>query len=240
MPVSAIELIPAMAVIAVAATLQGIVGIGFNVIAVPVLLLIDPVLAPVPNLLLAVPLTVWQLLRERGEIDRTGVAWIIVGRLPGGLIGLWLLLILSDTVLQVTIALIVLGVVFVVWRGVAIRRTRTTEFGTGVVSGITGIVGAIGGPPVGLLYRDAPPSVMRPTVAVVFTVGLLLSIGLRAAGGEMSTDDLVIALALLPAMVIGFAVSGLIKDRVPAATIRTGILVVSTIASVALLVRTLV
>ena len=56
-------------------------------LAVPILLLIDPVLAPVPSLLLAVPLTAWQLLRERGTVDRSGVIWILVGRIPGGLLG---------------------------------------------------------------------------------------------------------------------------------------------------------
>ena len=98
-----------MGIIAVAATVQGVVGIGFNVLAVPALLLIDPLLAPVPSLILAVPLTAWQLLRERGTIDRSGVWWIVAGRVPGGLLGLWLLFLLSDTALQVTIALIVLG-----------------------------------------------------------------------------------------------------------------------------------
>lgn len=229
-----------MAIVAVAATVQGVVGIGFNVLAVPALLLIDPLLAPVPSLILAVPLTAWQLMRERGTIDRTGVWWIVAGRVPGGLLGLWLLLILSDTALQVTIALIVLGAVIVVWRGVAIRRTRTSEFSTGIVSGVTGIVGAIGGPPVGLLYRDAPPSVMRPTVAVVFTIGIAISLGLRTAGGQITLDDVRIAAALLPAMLLGFGLSGLVKDRVPAEVVRTGILVLSATASIALLVRAVI
>jgi uncharacterized membrane protein YfcA len=237
MPVTGLELAAAMASIAVAATGQGVVGIGFNVLAVPILLLIDPVLAPVPSLLLAVPLTAWQLLRERGTVDRSGVIWILVGRIPGGLLGLWLILTLSDAALEMTIALIVLTAVIVVGRGVAIRRTASTEFGAGVVSGVTGIIGAIGGPPVALLYRDAPPNVIRPTIAVVFTIGITLSLTLRALGGEAGMDDIRIALALLPAMVIGFGMSSRIMNRVSPETIRTGILVVSAGASVALLLK---
>lgn len=239
MPIPVSELIPALVIIAVAAAVQGVVGIGFNVLAVPALLLVDPILAPVPNLLLAVPLTIWQVVRERGTIDRSGVAWIITGRFPGALIGLWLLLTLSDELLQITIAVIVLGAVLVVWRGSTVRRTPVTEVGAGIVSGITGIVGAIGGPPVGLLYRDAPPAVMRPTVAVVFTIGISLSLGMRAIGGRMGMDDVRIALLLLPAMVFGFWVSGRVKDRVPPRLVRNGILVVSAMASLALLVRNL-
>ncbi len=237
MPVPASDLISAIVVIAFAALVQGVVGIGFNVVAVPTLLLINPLLAPVPSLLLAVPLTIWQLLRERGSIDRSGVGWILLGRLPGGLIGLGLLLILSSRVLDLAVALIVLTAVAIVGSGVAVRRTRTTEFGTGVVSGITGIVGAIGGPPVGILYRDTPGPLMRSTVAVVFSVGLLMSIGLRAIGGKMATTDLELALLLLPGMVIGFAISGRVKDRFEGPGLRRGILVISTVASVALLLR---
>lgn len=240
MPVPASELAIAAAVITFAALVQGVVGIGFNVVAVPTLLLIDPLLAPVPSLLLAVPLTLWQLLRERGSIDRSGVRWILAGRLPGALIGLWLLAILSTRVLELTIALIVLLAVVIVGGGVALRRTAATEMATGVLSGITGIVGAIGGPPVGILYRDAPGPLMRSTVAVVFSVGLVMSIGLRAIGGQMTTADVQIAGFLLPGMLVGFGASGLVKDRFEGATIRRAILGISTLASVALLIRSVI
>jgi uncharacterized membrane protein YfcA len=153
------------------------------------------------------------------------------------LIGLGLLLLLSARVLDLAIAGIVLLAVAIVGSGTAVRRTRATEFGTGVVSGITGIVGAIGGPPVGILYRDTPGPIMRSTVAVVFSVGLLMSIGLRALGGQMNTTDLEIALYLAPGMVFGFALSGMVKDRVEGPLIRRGILVISTIAATALLLR---
>lgn len=239
MPVPLPDLAAAIAVVTFAALVQGVIGIGFNVVAVPILLLINPLLAPVPNLLLAVPLTSWQLLRERDYIDRAGVGWILLGRLPGGFIGLGLLLVLSTRMLDVTVALIVLLAVIIVGSGAALRRTRATEFSTGVVSGIAGIVGAVGGPPVGILYRDAPGPVMRSTVAVVFTIGLAISIGLRAASGQIAVTDLEIALFLLPAMVLGFAVSSRVKDRLEGPWIRRGILSISTVAAVALLLRSL-
>jgi len=239
MPVPTADLVTAIAVVALAALVQGVVGIGFNVVAVPTLLLINPLLAPVPSLLLAVPLTIWQLLRERGSIDWSGVGWILLGRLPGGLIGLGLLFILSSRVLDLMVALIVLMAVVAVGSGTALRRNRATEFGAGVVSGVTGIVAAIGGPPLGILYRDTPGPLMRSTVAVVFSVGLTISLVLRAAGGQMVATDLRLALLLLPGMVIGFAVSGRIKDKIEGPWIRHGILAVSSLASGALLIRTI-
>lgn len=237
MPVPTADLIAAIVVITLAALVQGVVGIGFNVVAVPTLLLIHPLLAPVPSLLLAVPLTAWQLLRERGSIDLSGVGWIILGRFPGGVIGLGMLLVLSTRVLDLAIATIVLLAVIVVASGAALPKTRVTEFGAGVVSGITGIVGAMGGPPVGILYRDSPGPTMRSTVAVVFSVGLVMSIVFRAAGGQMTTTDIEIAGLLAPGMVVGFAASSLVKDRLEGLWIRRGILAVSATAATALLVR---
>ena len=237
MPVPLPDLIQAIVVIALAALVQGVVGIGFNVVAVPVLLLINPLLAPVPSLLLGIPLTIWQLLRERDSIDRSGVGWILLGRFPGGLIGLGLLLAFSSRVLDLAVAVIVLLAVLLVGAGTAVRRTRTTQFGTGVVSGITGIVGAIGGPPVGILYRDSPGPIMRSTVAVVFSLGLVMSIGLRAVGGLMATSDLKLAIYLLPGMVLGFAVSTRVKDRLEGPWIQRGVLAISTVAAGALLLR---
>jgi len=239
MPVSFPDLALAIVIVTFAALVQGVIGIGFNVISVPILLLIDPLLAPVPNLLIAVPLSVFMLVRERGSIDRSGVGWILLGRIPGALIGLGLLLTLSSRGLDVTLALIVLLAVFIVGTGVALRRNRATEFGTGVVSGVAGIVGAIGGPPLGILYRDAPGPMVRSTLAVVFSVGLMLSIVFRTVGGQIAATDLQIALYLLPAMALGLALSSKAKDRFEGAWIKRGILTISALAATALLWRSI-
>jgi uncharacterized membrane protein YfcA len=228
-----------MVVIATAALVQGVVGIGMNVFSVPLLLLIDPILAPVPNLLLALPLVAFQVRREHESVDRAGVRWILIGRLPGGVAGLGLLFVLSEAALNLTIALLILVIVALLASGVSIARNPATELVAGTFSGIAGIVGAAGGPPVGLLYRDAPAAVVRSTVGVVFAVGLVISIGLRAAGGQMSASDVEVALWLLPAMTLGFVISTRVKDKVNGEWVRRGILIVSSIASITLLVRTL-
>jgi uncharacterized membrane protein YfcA len=240
MPVPLTDLLLAMSVISIAAMFQGVVGVGFNVVAVPILLLIDPILAPVPNLMLAAPLTVLQLLRERGDIDTAGVKWILLGRIPGGVIGLGLLVVLSATALNITIALLILSIVVLLATGVKVSRTRATGFLAGLFSGVAGIVGAVGGPPVGLLYKDDPPAVVRSTLGVIFSIGLVMSIGLRALGGRVAATDLQVTLWLLPAMALGFMASNRLRSRISTVGVRRSILLVSTAASLTLLIRTLV
>jgi uncharacterized membrane protein YfcA len=65
-------LILAFVITAIAATLQGSVGLGFAMVSVPLLTLIDPRLAPVPQLLVALPLSLAIAWRERRSIDLHG------------------------------------------------------------------------------------------------------------------------------------------------------------------------
>lgn len=67
---SIIALTLALLITAIAASFQGTVGLGFAMISVPLLSLIHPSLASVPQLLIALPLTVALLWRERRAVDR--------------------------------------------------------------------------------------------------------------------------------------------------------------------------
>ena len=62
---SALELALCLAMMAIAALVQGTVGFGFAIVSVPVLSLVNPALAPVPQLLVQVPLSFGMFLRER-------------------------------------------------------------------------------------------------------------------------------------------------------------------------------
>jgi uncharacterized membrane protein YfcA len=227
----------AFAITATAASLQGTVGIGFGMLSVPLLSLIDPSLAPAPQLLVALPLTVTMAWRERAAIDLHGFWWIIGGRIPGAVLGVALLGVVSQRSLDILIAMIVLGAVAAIARGLHIQRTRATKVAAGVTSGTTGVVASIGGPPVAMLYSSDDSDTIRSTLAAVFTIGLTTSIVFRYVSGNISMGDLHVALVLFPAAVIGYMISLVLKDRVPKDRVRTAILIVSGLGAVALLVR---
>ncbi len=229
----------ALVVTAGAATIQGTVGIGFAMVSVPILSLIDTGLAPVPQLLVVLPLTLSMALRERSSIDLHGFWWIIAGRVPGAIIGIALLAVATQRTLDVFIGAVVLAAVVVLATGVHVRRTRGTKFATGVASGTTGIVASIGGPASALLYSSAEARTIRPTIAAVFTIGISMSIAFRAVSGNVEAHDLVVAAVLFPAVVAGYLVSSAIKDRIPTARVRTAILVISAAAGIGLILRAL-
>ncbi len=237
MPVPVWELIVAGVVTAAAAAVQSTVGIGFALVSVPVLALLDARLAPVPQLLLAVPLAVAMAVRERHAMELRGVGWVLAGRLPGAAIGLILLKLASGDALNGVVGSMVLAAVLIVAGKAQVRRTPATQFGAGVASGATGLVAAIGGPPLALLYRDARGPVVRSSLAAIFSVGITLSVVVRAFAGEMSLTDVEVALWLALPLAAGFLAGGRVLLHVDERILRNALLTLSGLAAVALIAR---
>lgn len=239
MPVSPIELVIALMVTAAGAAVQGTIGIGFGVLSVPILSLVNPVLAPVPQLLLAAPLAMSMAWRERTHIERRGVIWLLAGRIPGALLGLGLLAIATQRTLDLGIALSVLVAIAIMGTGVKVPRSRATEFGTGLLAGVMGMVASMGGPPAALLFKDTKGAIVRSTLAMFFSFGLMVTVAFRVAGGRITSDDLILTLLLLPGAIVGYLASYRLRSQADGSTIRLAIYAISTIAAVGLLLRAL-
>jgi uncharacterized membrane protein YfcA len=237
MPVSPLVLVAAWIITFAAAAVQGTIGFGFAVVSVPVLSLIDPALAPVPQLLVTMPLTLTMAWRERQAIEVRGLGWILAGRIPGAVIGVVLLKLATSRTLDVLIAVAVIGAVAVIAAGASVRRSPATEFAAGVASGASGLVASIGGPPVALLFRNDRGATVRSNLATIFSVGIAITVTSRVLAREITMTDVTVAALLFPALLLGYAASFRIAPRAEGAPIRTGILVVSAIAAIGLIAR---
>ena len=227
----------AFAVSFVAAALHSTVGFGFSLVSVPVLSLLNPLFAPVPQLLIVWPLTLAIVYRERHAVELRSTLWILLGRVPGAVIGILLLKVLSASALDVLMSFMVIaGVALVVSRG-RFRRTPLREVGAGIASGTMAMVSAIGGPPIALLYRNDDGPTVRANLGLVFAVGLTLTIGVRATAGEVSIDEALIGVALMPAAWLGLGASGRLIPRVDGPLLRDAIVIVAGGAALLLLLR---
>ena len=243
MPISVAELVVGLVLSAIGAAIQGTIGFGFGVLTVPLLSLLNPVMAPVPQLLMVLPLTVAMVWRERHHIVWSGTVYMLGGRLPGALLGIVTIKAASGSAasaIDAVIALAVLAAVALLSIDVPIARNPGTEFAAGTAAGFMGMVASIGGPPLALLYRNERGPTIRATLSAVFTVGLCVTIGTRAVAGEMTSDDIVIAGLLMPAQVAGFLASFRLRWVIDGARLRRAILAVSAIAAIALLLRAVI
>lgn len=234
-----LQLALALAVVAVSALLHGSIGFGFAVLAVPVLTLIDPRMTPIPQLILAVPMAAAAMWRERHHLDLSGLGWIIAGRVPGSVVGAWVVTVVAERVLGGIIAVVVLMAVAALATRVTIRLTRGSRLVTGFASGFTGTTAAIGGPPLALLYQRQTGGTVRSSLGAIMTIGMLVNLAALTVAGAVVTDDLTTSAMLFPAVIAGFALSSKLKGRFEGSRLRVGILVVAGLAAISLLAQTI-
>jgi uncharacterized membrane protein YfcA len=227
------------AAVLVGAIVQGSIGFGLNLIAAPVLALVDPTLVPGPAIVIAFVFTALLAVRERRDIDLRGVRWALYGRVPGSVVGALAVAALSPRALSLGIAAAVIEAVAASASGASVTPTRTVLVGAGALSGVMGTASSIGGPPMAMALSGSTGAALRGTLSAYFLLGTLLSVALLAAVGEFGARDLEASAILLPPLLVGFALSRLVTPHVDGARLRTAVLVVSTLAAVSVVVSTL-
>ncbi|MGH9031973.1 MAG: TSUP family transporter [Acidimicrobiia bacterium] len=234
---SALEFALVALAVATGAFVQGSIGFGSNLVGVPVLALANPEALPATLSLVVVPLVFVMAIRERHAVDRPGVTWITIGRVPGTVLGAWVVAIVSASTLSVLLGSgVLIAVGMSAFTGpVAVNRTTTTS--AGFASGAMGTATAIGGPPLALLYQHHEGAVLRSTLAVAFAIGSVLSIAGLLAGGVIDLWHVALAAALLPPLGLGLALSRFAIGRLDGGWLRPAVLAFSGATAVVAIVR---
>jgi|SRR5680860_1043915 len=223
----------------VGATVQGLVGLGLGLVSAPVVTLLDPSLMPELMLVLAAVLPCFTLIRSHDDIDWQGLAWVLSARVPGTAVGVLFLALFADRYIGVAVGLMVLLGVALTIRAVEVPVRPTTLAVAGLVSGAAGTATSIGGPPVALLYQHRSPGQIRSTLAVLFTVGAVMSLIGIWLGGHFEVRLLLLALALTPSLALGAWAGDRLRGVFPDDRIRYAVLAVCAASAVALLLRSL-
>ncbi|WP_306367912.1 sulfite exporter TauE/SafE family protein [Nocardiopsis sp. CC223A] len=228
--------VAALAVVA-GAVVQSTVGLGLGLVGAPVLSLLDPTLMPGALLVTVIVLPVLTLLQERRHIDWRGIAWGLPARLPGTVLGVWVVAVLPPRALAGAVGAMVLIAVALSLRSFRVRITPVSLVAAGTLSGFAGTATSIGGPPMALLYQYEEPARVRATLAAFFLFGGALSLVALGVGGQLDTRILVVGAAGIPLVVLGFAAGVALRSRVKAGPLRLGMLAVVATSAIALLVQ---
>ncbi len=233
-------LVGALTLVAVGACVQGVVGFGMNLVAAPLLLLVDPVYVPGPLIVAGLTLGLLVVLRDRASVVPGEIGWALAGRVPGSVLGVVALGLMSGDALALTLAVLVLAAVAVSAAGVHVPVGRLSLIGAGAVSGFTATTTSVGGPPMGLLYQRSGGAAIRANLGGFFLVGGLVSLALLVVGGHFGAPEVRASALLVPAVVVGFTAAGRLRHHVDGDRARPAVLVVAAASAVALIVRTLV
>lgn len=221
---SSVELVLCALAAAGGALVQGTIGFGYALVVVPTLLLFAPSTVPVTPLAVATPMVFVQAVAERRALDVGGFARMTAGRVPGTVLGAWVLTVAgASAIAGAAGALLLLAVGASVARGARSVSPRL-EVLAGFASGLAGTVGAVGGPYLALAYADRPGPELRATISLAFAVGVVLSLGAVALAGQVERAALVLAAVLVPATFGGLWIGRRLAGRLEGGWLRPAVL----------------
>ncbi len=231
------ELVLAAAVMLVASAVQGSVGFGANLIAVPALVLIDPRLVPGPALVAVAGLNLLMVARDGRATSLRPLATVLGGRLAGTVIGVLALTAIGPRGLELLVGSTVLVAVALTAGGLQVRRTRRNLVAAGAVSGFGASTAGIGGPPLAVLYADAEGPEIRGAMGVLFSVGNVLSLAGLALAGILDREGIGYGLVLAPSAMLGFGLTRWVVPVLDRGRTRPAVLTLSAVAGAVVLVR---
>ncbi len=213
---------------------QTVVGFGFALLAVPVLVLrLDVQQAVVVSAILGTVssgLRSWSLRQYRdSRLVRTYLWWILLGA-PAGLL---LFVYANMEVLTVVIGVSVFVGIGVMLQGKDLRSVGPVlERVMGFISGILLTSTSTNGPPLvlGLQARRLAPDVFRSTIATIFFIAGLGSVVAFALLGELTMVVFVYAGVALPTVVLANRLGLVTADRIQPRVFRVLVLVLLVIA----------
>jgi uncharacterized membrane protein YfcA len=193
----------AFVAVMVGALIQGSVGFGLSLVAVPVLAFVEPGAVPVVVLLLALPMASLMAFRERASMDLRGFYLITGGRVFGTAAGVLLVVIIPNGLLTVLVGALLLCAVAMSLLRPAFEVRDCTRLTGGVIAGVMSTVAAVGGPPLALIYQKSSGAELRSTLAISFVLGIVMSLAGLALAGRVNAGHLLLTAQLLPAIFAG-------------------------------------
>lgn len=227
-------------VVLAAAFVSGTTGLGYGLVATPLLLALGFAIpfVVVVNLTIALVTRIPVAYQLRASVDRRRSALLIAGSIPGLYIGARLLARVDPAVLEIALgSLVMASVVLLVLRaGSPTPAPRTGSVApalAGLAGGVLATLGSLNGlVPALLLARDrVPPLGFVADLAVYFVVSNAIGLALLGATGALDTTSVFPELlAWLPAAVIASQLGVRLMPRIPTERFRHTVLVVVFVA----------
>ena len=179
------SLLLAFVVVVVAAAAQAALGVGFGIVAAPVLAVIDPELVPGTVMVLGTLTALFVAVRERAAFQFANVGYALAGRVLFSLLGALTASLLSPQSFLLVFAALILAAVGLSLSGLRVEPTRRNLFLAGSASGFMGTLTAVGTPPLAIVYQYAPGAEVRANLSAFFAVGGFISILSLAGFGAL-------------------------------------------------------
>ncbi len=198
-----LDLFFAIAAVSAGAMVQGSIGFGLAVVSAPILYIINPELVPGPIIVTALFIGCLTARRYFSALQLRDLRYAIAGRVPGSVLGGFLLTLVSARSMSLLLGSSVLMAVAVSLTPFKFRANRGSLFTAGVLSGVMGTASSIGGPPMALVMQNEQEDRIRANLSAFFVVSCCISLAVLWAGGLFHAEHLLYGLYMMPGVFIG-------------------------------------
>lgn len=221
-------------VVLLTACTQAVVGFGFALLAVPVMMqIVGLQRAVILASLIGTANNVFQYRDLKHNQDKQQVKRFLLASCVGAPFGLVAFIYANQQVLKILLGIGVLFGVLLLARGRDLTHAHVSlDWSMGVISGFLLTSTSTNGPPLvfAMQARKSDPQVFRSTLNMVFLVSGIYGLVLFAAFGEIALSEIWISLALLPSMIAGVYAGRLIRSRVDPVRFRMLVLILLALA----------
>jgi hypothetical protein len=221
----------------IAAFVQTATGLGFAMVAVPLLAIIHLDFVPGPSLFASVFLALTMLVGGRSAIVGTEVLPMFPALAAGTVLGAIVLAVAPTQALGALFALAILVAVAVTILARPFALSSLSLVCGGFAAGLMGTVSGIHGPPLVVLYQKEAVEKTRATLALIFLIGYVISLAALAAAGHFDLRRGALGLQLLPGLFLGFAAARQARGLLPAGVVRASMLAIASISAIVLLAK---
>ena len=223
-------------VVLIGTACQAVIGMGLNLLAIPILLMINPVFAPGPVLAASCVLASLALWRLPSKVEPSEIRVALVGLVAGTAVAGAIVATMDSAALTRLLGgLIVLGVILAL-SGWSAPITRRNLIVAGGGAGFLGTIAGVHAPPVALLYQGMNPARVRGAILTFVVLGNALSIVALAFTGTFGMDQIKATLFLAPGGAVGLLLAPRLARLIDAQRLRLGVLAISALSGMLLVV----
>ncbi|MEM8627695.1 MAG: sulfite exporter TauE/SafE family protein [Pseudomonadota bacterium] len=219
------------------AAAQAVIGMGLNLLSIPLLLMIDPVYAPGPVFVVSCLLCFSALWRVPAKVDFRELGPALAGLAAGTVVAAGIISAVDGARFTQLLALFVLIGVGLALTGWSAPLSRRTLLIAGGGAGVLGTIAGVHGPPIALLYQGQAAERVRGALLMFIGIGNGLAFATLALLGQFGWPHAQATLVLLPGVCAGLLLAPLVASLLPAALLRILILAISGISGGLLVMR---